>query len=701
MITYDLLQNLENNCFDLLHSTSGMISGNNDRSISGAHKKILGAVRKIIIANEMTGRGIICISGLQGTGKTTLIKNFYGLNEEYFNISLGRGETIPIFICEKKELMHPEPYAVTLEKDEEGKYVRKRVKMSAEEFCSASSCEKTDSQIMYLELWVPYTHLKNESYAFMLLPGFEKNGDRVYWNSLIDFSVKCSDTSIFVFDESSFSKYDNQVLLDKIKKIFGESLIYAISKSDLSDDNNAGVKETCIEVMKIVQGEEDRVVCVGEYEDSDSNNKWISELKRAIEKYCNSIETARKNCSQYIYEIIEDDIQPELSKIKDGLGSDTGDAIQIHLENSSYLKAFDDIVKDRRKKLDKQIDTALSSSFEKSRDRLERLFSDKNYAEERGVKDKRLVWRTVFGENIEDVKLARKRVEAALKREDGTYDFQYALFDAISQTTISFGENPASRAMLTDKKEISVFDDEPDTISEESKRKQREILQDAATLLAINKAGNQLVHSDPAETMKIMAELSVQYFGLSTMSESCRLNSQLQMPEAVIEKIQISRAGLKKEIGSAEKMLWGALGITGIDILDDGVINTIPKLIESFGPTFAPVVGTAAAVLAAGTAGIAVMRDINRIRRKELDSAINAILSMHSQIKLNYLSAYDDAMEMVRGRIEDNLISLSGINKKMLKKTNAMIAMSKIEDDLDTISKEVTRNIYDVGKAFK
>lgn len=700
MITYDLLQNLENNCLELLHSTNGMISGNNDRSIRRAHEKILGAVRKIIIANEMTGRGIICISGLQGAGKTSLIKNFYGLNEEYFNISLGRGEKIPVFICEKKELTHPAPYAVTLEKDEGGKYVRKHVKMSAEEFRLESSCEEIDSQIMYLELWVPYTHLKNESYAFMLLPGFE--GKRDYWENLIDFSVKCSDTSIFVFDESSFSKYDNQVLLEKIKKIFGEGLIYAISKSDLSDDDNAGVKKTCIEVMKIDKGEEDRVVCVGEYDNSDSNNKWISELKDAIEKYCNSIETARKNCSQYIHDIIEDDIRPELSKIKDGLGSDTGDAIQIHLENASFLKAFDDIVKDRRKKFDKQIDMALSSSSAKSSDRLERLFSDKSYAKEQGLQDKRLVLRTVFGENIKDVKLARERVETALKREDGTYDFQYALFDAISQTTISVGENTVCRAMLTDDKaEMPVVDDEPNTISEESQKKQQEILQDIATLLAINKSGNQFVHNDPVETMKIMAELSVQYFGLSTMSESCRLNSQLQMPEVVIEKIQISQVTLKKEIGSTEKMFWGALGITGIDILDDGIINTIPKLIESFGSAFAPVVGTAVAALTIGTAGIAVMRDINRIQRTEVTSAKNAISSIHSQIKLNYLSAYDDAMEMVRGRIEDNLISLSGINKKMLKKTNAMIAMSKIEDDLETISKEATKNVYIVGNAFK
>lgn len=237
MISYDILQNLENNCFELLNATTGMISGSNEKSMGKSHQNIVRALRKIVIANEMMGKGIICISGLQGAGKSTLMKNFYGLSDEYFNIKTGVGEKIPVFICENGECKGPEMYAMTLEKQDAGTYIRKNVKMNAEDFRNASSGEETNLNIMYLELRVPYKHLNNESYAFMLLPGFEKKND--YWRSLIDFSVKCSDTSIFVFNESSFSKYDNQVLLDKIHERFGESLIYAISQSDLSEDNNA------------------------------------------------------------------------------------------------------------------------------------------------------------------------------------------------------------------------------------------------------------------------------------------------------------------------------------------------------------------------------------------------------------------------------------------------------------------------------
>lgn len=129
MISYDILQNLENNCFELLNATTGMISGSNEKSMGKSHQNIVRALRKIVIANEMMGKGIICISGLQGAGKSTLMKNFYGLSDEYFNIKTGVGEKIPVFICENGECKGPEMYAMTLEKQDAGTFTRKVICM--------------------------------------------------------------------------------------------------------------------------------------------------------------------------------------------------------------------------------------------------------------------------------------------------------------------------------------------------------------------------------------------------------------------------------------------------------------------------------------------------------------------------------------------------------------------------------------------
>lgn len=702
MISYDILQSLEDNCFELLNATFGMISGKTERTMRKSHERIKGALRKIIIANEMMGKGIICISGLQGAGKSTMIKNFYGMSDEYFNITLGVGEKIPVLISESSECTYPETYAVCLNKDQNGNYQRDYIKMNSEEFRKAFAGNDSNQDIMYLELRVPYKHLKNESYAFMLLPGYQKKND--YWNSLIDFSVKCSDTSIFVFNESSFAKYDNQILLDKIHDRFGDSLIYAISQSDLSDDDNASVKNTCIEVMKIKKGEEDRVICVGEYSDQEQNEKWISQLKDAIEKYCNDIEIARKNCTEYIYEIIEDEIQPELDEIKDSLGSDTGDAIQIHLENSSYLNAFDGVVKSRRRNLEDKLEEALKESYDYSRDRLEKIFQDSSFAKQLGVKDNRVIRRTIFGENIEDIQRARKRVEEALKREDGVYDFQYAFFNAITQLSIEAGDENEYRTILVEDKnnEMSVFDEPTDiTQSDKMMQKRDNILHDVAALLTKSTTMPQPKHDNPADTMKVMAELGTEHFALATLHESKEVGKEIfTIPEPINSKLELNYSSISEKISNVDKVVLGTLGITGVDIMADGVLDAIPAIATALDVSV-PIVATVAGIIVAGTVGVAIVQDINKLKRTELSSAENAILSIHSQVKTKYLKAYDEAMQKIRDRVEENLISNSGINKAMYKKTRAMIALNKIDGDLEYICREVTREAYDIREVFK
>lgn len=54
-------------------------------------RELMGSVRKIKLASLMYERTLICVSGMQGAGKTTLMKHFYGLDDDCLNISLERG----------------------------------------------------------------------------------------------------------------------------------------------------------------------------------------------------------------------------------------------------------------------------------------------------------------------------------------------------------------------------------------------------------------------------------------------------------------------------------------------------------------------------------------------------------------------------------------------------------------------------------
>ena len=60
--------------------------------------------------------------------------------------------------------------------------------------------------------------------------------------------------------ETSFSNADNDKYLNRIEGKFGKNLVYAISGSDGSPDDNAEVKQTCIKTLSILMSESDRVV---------------------------------------------------------------------------------------------------------------------------------------------------------------------------------------------------------------------------------------------------------------------------------------------------------------------------------------------------------------------------------------------------------------------------------------------------------
>ena len=56
--------------------------------------------RKLFISEILFEKYIISISGLQGVGKTTLIKQIYSIPDELLPENIGRGEQLPILITE-------------------------------------------------------------------------------------------------------------------------------------------------------------------------------------------------------------------------------------------------------------------------------------------------------------------------------------------------------------------------------------------------------------------------------------------------------------------------------------------------------------------------------------------------------------------------------------------------------------------------
>lgn len=683
MISITEIQNITDHCMKILSCTEYLRRDEATKEAYTFAEGIFGSIRKLFIASMMYNKTLICVSGLQGAGKTTLMRNFYNLDSKFLDPTRGRGERVPVLITEKKDIKVPKMYAIKIDKDNDGHYDRREIELTADEYLSASRGE--DSKIMYLELFVPYTHTNNEGISFMLLPGFEKRND--YWNNLIEFSVNSSDAAVFVFNETSFSNADNDKYLSRIESKFGKNLVYAISGSDGSPDDNAEVKQTCIKTLSIPVSESDRVVCVGSYSDESKNQAWIKNFKDALEKYAYRETQQFQRNSEYLYKEILS-IKENLYQILGILNNDSSAEMKDY-HDDALLKAFDKAVKKKRKAFEENLDIEFEIAKGESGKNLEQLFTSRPKL---GA-----VKRFFFGSSVkEQFTETREMVEKSLKYNGDCYLPDKHLGLALQRSLIAL-DQPEDRTDMS--RLIDTKKEDGKTLLLTDGEKTQAMAGDICSLLADNsqsKVSYALQSTSPKKVLGAVAEISTYYYSLvsyNEVAESTGLSyyepSQTQLiPDKVID-------GAK----SSKKFVAGMAGMMGIDLIGDGSINMVSQIAASLGVA-APVAGAAAiAIIGAGAVSV-VMKDLNRMQREDFQSARLAVNGVYDDLKIDALRKFDIYMERIRDRIEDNLTELSGDGKKVIVEYNAKVEINNALNLLDKISERHAGDVYGVESAF-
>ena len=683
MISITEIQNITEHCMKILSCTEYLRRDEATKEAYTFVESIFGSLRKLFIASMMYNKTLICVSGLQGAGKTTLMRNFYNLDSNFLDPTRGRGERVPVLITEKKDIKVPKMYAIKIDKDNDGYYYQREIELTADEYLSASKGE--DSKIMYLELFVPYTHTNNEGISFMLLPGFEKKND--YWNNLIEFSVNSSDAAVFVFNETSFSNADNDKYLSRIESKFGKNLVYAISGSDGSPDDNAEVKQTCIKTLSIPIIESDRVVCVGSYTDESKNQAWIKNFKDALEKYAYRETQQFQRNSEYLYKEILI-IKENLYQILGILNNDSSAEMKDY-HDDALLKAFDKAVKKKRKAFEENLAIEFEIAKGESGKNLEQLFTDRPKL---GA-----VKRFFFGSSVkEQFTETREMVEKSLKYNGDCYLPDKHLGLALQRSLIAL-DQPEDRTDMS--RLIDTKKEDGKTLLLTDGEKTQAMAGDIRNLLADNsqtKVNYTLQSTSPKKVLGAVAEIGTYYYSLESyneVAESTGLSyyepSQTQLvPDKVID-------GAK----SSKKFVAGMAGMMGIDLIGDGSINMVSQIAASLGVA-APVAGAAAiAIIGAGAASV-VMKDLNRMQREDFQSARLAVNGVYDDLKIDALKKFDTYMERLRDRIEDNLTELSGDGKKVIVEYNAKVEINNALNLLDKISERHAGDVYGVESAF-
>lgn len=685
MITITDVQNITDHCLKVLSCTEYLRRDSNMKEAYKFAESMFESIRKLFIGAMLYEKILICVSGLQGAGKTTLMKNFYGIDEKYLYITQGRGERIPVLITERSDVKEPSIHAIKIDKDLNGNYIRWDVEISVDEIVNAVRGE--DEKIMYLELYVPYMYTNNENISFVLLPGFERGNS--YWNNLIEFSVNSSDAAVFVFNETSFSNAENENYLNMIEKRFGRSLVYAISGSDGSLDENKEVKQTCIQTLNVPSNETDRVVCVGSYTDDAKNKAWINHFKSALEKYAykeGKLQQVQNN-SKYLYIEIEK-IKEKLYEILDILNNDSNLSLIDH-HNDKLLEAFDRAVAKKKKIFEKNLASEFERAKGESIEKLEKQFSESSKLN--------TAKRLFFGSNVkEKYTKSRETVEKALM-----YDEKISLPDKYIKSALEYSlkslDQPKQKTeigrLIDTRKE-----DDKNVLLIDSENTQA-VKNDICTILADNgqnKVNYTLQSSDHKKLVCAVAEVGTYYYSLFSHSEIAKKTGleyyEPAQTELVPDKVLSGAA-------TSKKFVAGMAGLMGIDLIGDGTINMVAQMARSLCIPLSAAATAAGAIVGAGAA-MAVIKDINRMQCEDFWSAKIAVCSIYDSLKKDELEKYEDCMDIIRERIEDNIIGLGGEGKKIIKAYNAKVEVNNALNLLEEFSEEYAKDIYGLESAF-
>ena len=680
MIELSVIQTLTEECIRLLSTTEKLRVNELTKEAYKYAEELFPLLRKLFIASMMHNKHLICISGLQGAGKTTLMKNFYGISDDFMNVSLGRGERIPVLITEGN-VTEPNARGIIIDKNAEGNYFRTDNCLNKDEIINATKGE--DPRIMYMEITVPYKHTNNDSISFMLLPGFEKKNE--YWNDLIEFSVNSSDAAVFVFNETSFSNADNEGYLNRIEEKFGSNIVYAISGADSSLDDNAQVKETCMNVLNVK--ESDRVVCVGQYNDAEKNNAWIAAFRHAIDKYAKYENHISQKTSEYIYKDILS-IKDTLYHIFDILNNaETLEGSDDH--NHKLLKAYDKVVSEKRKALARNI----ADEFKEARDiSIEKAINQINTKPKlKSLKQK------LFGINIKEQYLETQNIIKSSLKDNTNCLPDLHMGRAIEKSIRSIDspdpKMPNQLQLLVD--------------IEESKDRKKHLLvegkntidtfHDVCELVRVpdkNKKHEPLQHSDSKRILRAVAEITTYYYGLESYNDLAKKTSGL-VHYVPAESKQIGK-DIIDSANSSKDFAVGLLGVMGIDALADGSLNFISQIATSCGVALPYAAAGAILIVGVGAAS-AVMKDINRMQRADAESAMIVINAIYDNVQRKALERFDEYTNMVRERIEDNLADLNGERKVIVNIYNAKVYVNRLIDMLENIKEE---HLPDVNPLF-
>lgn len=647
------LQGLKQRVHTLLAATSIA----NDRA--NIVKRLLAVYRKIAVAQLLYDRYVIAIAGLQGVGKSTLLKQLYDLSNEYVPENMGRGEKLPVLITEHEESDIRTFVRRAVKGDESDEYNLENVRVSPSVFHEIS--KKPAITDMWLELMVPKRYFSSGNTSFLLLPGMEEttNEDEQVWQDFMQHALTMASTCVLVFDRTKLAQADNQNLIASMIEDFQSAKpIFALTRSDMYDNNP--LKSSVMERFSISSDEENRVILTGT---GGYPRKWTGDLIEAIRGYSSfprAFRHSQMTRLSDLLEILEQDILPELQEQVEAYDTEVALQTESGSKYNAILNHFDQEASRVRRAVDKEITKVLDAHQKQAFDQIRTLISNRKWPEKaitfffgksykehqefmQAVQDAWESPSTLSGTAVGDSYLPFKcssRIEGIIQARLGQHQLTQREDEATSHTHSS----SSTVAVVTPKQGLVVRDDLLKNIEQFFKRTRGE--------------------TEPVQALEKDAALLIPIIALEQLNRSLMASPFITEDDKGSISTSRPEGQLWDELNALSSLSPGGLlnGIAyvfGFELAEGAAVNTVPALLGVLGIEAT----TAAVSVASGILGLlglglvasTVTRQVTKQQFQDEDLAITLTKSFQETYHQLIMDHYDEVIMQSRERLENQV----------------------------------------------
>ncbi len=346
-------------------------------------EKLLGVMRRLLLAEILGNSWILAMGGSQGAGKTTLMANLYdlqGKEPNWLQSNEGRGEKMPILITEVTGLQLPQGYVRRLSFNETFKsFNLKDEPVSVADFQQAIYDPNAEDLLPILQ--VPPRYFKRPNQAWLLLPGYEKQ-ERANrsWQELMRQAMIAAGGCIAVTDETRMADQQQlEIVKDMLEnELEGIEPYIVISKTESHRNNPKQLNDlrTSAQTTFRVKPEHanSHIIFTGT-DDSEYIKEWMPLLCSAIEDLNKVGDSNRATQLNQLSEIIGKDLTRVLTTIRSksklyfSNKSEACDGAEVLEE---VLDTFDEAVEELRKAHNEKISELARNTYSKATKHLDK-----------------------------------------------------------------------------------------------------------------------------------------------------------------------------------------------------------------------------------------------------------------------------------------------------------------------------------------